>query len=66
MIKVGDMVKLIRSPCGGCRICTEASSGYFEVLPGEDFTLDLPKSGICWFDTSDCEFELPAVTLENK
>lgn len=66
MIKVGDMVKLIKTRCAHCECCKEASSGYFEVLPGSEITLDLPTSGICQFDPIDCQFEIYVPDLENK
>ena len=66
MINVGDRVKLIKSLCIDCKVCGEAMSGYFEVLPGDWITVDLPKSGIVHFDESECEFELYTHSLENK
>lgn len=66
MIEAGDEVKLLKSPCADCSICKEAMSGYFEVLLGDRITLDLPASGICFFDERDCEFEFYIPSLENK
>lgn len=66
MINVGDRVKLIKSSCIDCKVCGEAMSGYFEVLPGDLITVDLPKSGICNFDERECEFDVYIPSLENK
>lgn len=66
MINVGDKIKLIKTPCADCSVCKEAMSGYFEVIPGEWITVDLPKSGIVHFDESACNFELYIHSLENK
>lgn len=41
-------------------------SGYFEVLPGDLITVDLPKGGICNFDERECEFDVYIPSLENK
>lgn len=66
MINVGDRVRLIKSSCIDCKVCGEAMSGYFEVLPGDWITVDLPKSGIVHFDGRECEFEVYIPSLENK
>lgn len=66
MINVGDKIKLIKTLCADCKVCGEAMSGYFEVLPGDLITVDLPKSGICNFDERECEFEVYIPNLENK
>lgn len=66
MINVGDRVKLIKSSCIDCKVCGEAMSGYFEVLPGDLITVDLPKGGICNFDERECEFDVYIPNLENK
>ena len=41
-------------------------SGYFEVLPGDLITVDLPKNGIVHFDERECEFDVYIPSLENK
>lgn len=66
MINVGDKVRLIKTPCANCEVCKEAMSGYFEVLPGDGVTVDLPRAGIAVFDERECEFEVYTPSLENK
>lgn len=61
-IKVGDMVKLVSSPCRECHVCSAARERFHEVKEvGRRGSVDISIGGF----PSGCKWEVMQQQLEN-